>query len=76
MMEISGLSPLQRELADRIWACDSTDQVREFFSTLPRRLVHDALVVYHMILWAYLDDEDLAPYTEAREVIDYIRSQP
>ena len=75
-IEIPGLTPLQQELADRIWACDTPEQVREFFDTLPRNLVRDAYVVYHLILWAFLDQENLAPYTEAREVIEYVRSLP
>ena len=75
-MEISGLTPLQRELADRIWAIDGPDQLVEFFQTLPRNLLHDAYVVYLMIIQACWDDTDLGDMTEAQAVIEHIRSLP
>lgn len=73
-MEISGLTPLQRELADGIWKLETPEQVQAFFASLPRNLLHDAYVVYRMIIYEYLDEQDLGDMTEARETIDYIRS--
>jgi hypothetical protein len=75
-MEIQGLSPLQQDLADRIWACDSPESIRVFFSALPRSLVHEALVVYHMILWAAIDEEDLGDMWEAQDLINHVRNLP
>lgn len=75
-MEISGLTPRQSELADRLWACETAEQVHAFFDGLPRSLLHDALVVYYMMVWAYMDEEPVGDCVEAREVIDRIRSLP
>lgn len=73
-MEIAGLTPLQSELADRLWACESPEQVLAFFDGLPRSLLHDALVVYYMMIWTFMDETELGDMAEAQEVIEYIRS--
>lgn len=73
-MEIEGLSPLQKELADRIWSLETPDQVASFFDNLPRNLLHDAYVVYRMIIYAFLDEQDLRDCAEAKTVIDHVRS--
>ena len=66
---ITGFSPLQRELADRIWLLADED-IAGFISTLPRNLRREAEVVMTMILATELDN-----YQEVdRAVIDYLRS--
>lgn len=66
---ITGFSPLQRELADRIWLLADED-IAGFISTLPRNLRREAEVVMTMILVTELDN-----YQEVdRAVIDYLRS--
>jgi hypothetical protein len=67
---IQGFSPLQRDLADRIWSMDTEQEVQEFVSTLPRSLKREAWVVMQMIILAELDS-----YMEVSdEVTEYIRS--
>ena len=73
-MKIENFSPLQSELANKIWACETPEQVTALFDSLPKSLLHDAYVVYRMIIYAYLDEQDLGDMTEAQETIDYIRS--
>ena len=75
-IEIEGFTPRQRELADRIWALESPEHVIEFFDTLPRNLLHDAYVVYKMIIETVWDDMDLGDCTEAHEVIERVRNLP
>jgi hypothetical protein len=75
-IKIEGLSPIQCELADQIWSLDSSEQLATFFKILPSSLLHDAYVVYHMIMQAVWDDADLGKCVEAQEVIDYIRNLP
>jgi len=74
MIKIEGLSPLQHELADRIWGLESTDQVVAFFDLLPKNLLHDAYVVYQMIIWAYMDEMDPGDMAEAQELIQRVRA--
>ena len=75
-IEIEGFTPLQRELADRIWALETPEQVVEFFDILPKNLLHDAYVVYRMIIETVWDDMDLADCAEANEVINRVRTLP
>ena len=65
-IEIRGFSPLQQDLADRIWHMDTQDQVEEFVSQLPRSLKREAWVVMQMIIAAELDSY--------MEVTDEVRS--
>ena len=54
-IQIQGLSPLQRDLADRIWSMDTEQEVQEFVMTLPKSLKREAWVVMQMIMLAELD---------------------
>ena len=74
VVTIEGLSPLQQELAEQIWNLDTTEDVVEFFDSLPRRLKLEAYVVYTMILWAWMDQEPVGDCDQAREIIDRIRN--
>ena len=75
-MEIAGFTPRQMDLANRIWALDTPEQIIEFFDTLPRSLLRDAYIVYLMIVWEFQDQEDPGEMAEARAVIDHIRRLP
>ena len=75
-IEIPGLSPLQIELANKIWDMESMEQVLVFFDSLPRNLKIEAYVVYQMILWAWMDEEPVGDCAEAREVIERARNLP
>ena len=52
---IQGFSPLQRDLADRIWSLDTQQEVEQFVMTLPKSLKREAWVVMNMIIWTELD---------------------
>lgn len=75
-IEIEGLSPLQQEIADRIWALETPEQITEFFCTMPRNLLHDALVVHQMMVWACRDSFEPDDYDLAQAVIEHIRDLP
>jgi len=71
-IEIRGLSPLQMELADQIWACDSEDDVSEFIGGLPKRLRGQARFVRELMIAAVWDNvvKEQQDCVEAREVLD------
>lgn len=70
MATITGLTELQRDIADRLWALDTTEAVEAYIATLPKSLKREAWVVMNMIIWAELDDiEDITDATQ-----DLIRS--
>ena len=54
-IQIQGFSPLQREIADRIWAMDSQHEVEHYIYGLPRRMRQQAWTVLNMIIAAELD---------------------
>ena len=75
-IEIPGLSPLQIELANKIWEMESMEQVLAFFDSLPRNLKIEAYIVYQMILLAWMDEEPVTDFAEAQAVIEHVRNLP
>jgi hypothetical protein len=57
MIEIRGFTPLQQDLADRIWSLDTQHQVEEFVGQLPKNLKREAWVVQQMIIVQELDNQ-------------------
>ena len=65
-MSVEGFTPLQRDLADKIWGMDTQDQIQEFVSTLPRSLKREAWVVMQMIIASELDNQmEVSPDVQA-----------
>ena len=68
--KIQGFTPLQKELADRLWSIDTQQGVEQFVTSLPRNLRREAYTVITMIV-----AEELDTYMEVTdEVSAYIRS--
>jgi len=63
---IQGFSPLQKDLADRIWAIDTELEVSAFIMSLPRNLKREAYVVMQMIIAQELDNHmEVSPDVQA-----------
>ena len=71
MITITGLTELQRRIADRLWSLDTTEAVEDYISTLPKSLRQQAWVVMTMIIAAELDS--CMEVTD--EVSDYLHSR-
>jgi hypothetical protein len=56
-IELIGLTPLQKDLAEKIWALDTQDAVEEFVNGLPRNLRRQAQVIMEMMIAAAFDEE-------------------
>jgi hypothetical protein len=71
-IKVYGLSALQRELADQIWACDSEEDVSEFIGALPKRLRGQARFVREMMIAAVWDNvvEEQQEFPEVMEMLD------
>lgn len=68
---ITGLSQLQRDIADRLWQLDTQEDIEQYIETLPRSLRREAWVVMTMIIWAELDS-----YMEVTDAVrDYLHSR-
>lgn len=72
---VEGFTPLERELADRMWALESPEEVAAFILSLPRSLRAAALTVREMLVVAYIDSvvAEMPQFTEAEELVDRFR---
>jgi hypothetical protein len=57
MVTIANLTQEQVELCDKLWACDTVEDVQAFISGLPEDEQHEAKVMQTMMLSAIIDDE-------------------
>lgn len=74
MIELTGLSPLQRELADRMWQMDSIDEIVAWVNSMPRSVALQAYIVMQMIIAAEIDRVAESDVSMAAALIDRIRS--
>ena len=74
MIELTGLSPLQRELADRMWQMESTDEIVTWINSMPRSVALQAYIVMQMIIAAEIDRVAEDDVSVARDIIERIRS--
>ena len=74
-MEIVGLGPIQRELADKMWSLDSKEEVMMWIGSLPtKRLRAMAIGIYYLILIESIDEDmDLEDLSLANAVIDLVK---
>jgi len=69
MIRLEGLTPLQADLADRIWQLDSQEQVSEWLHTLPRNLRDQAVSLMYLITVECIDQDSLTDLSMAQAVI-------
>jgi hypothetical protein len=74
MIELTGLSPLQRELADRMWQMESIDEIVTWVNSMPRSVALQAYIVMQMIIAAEIDRAAEDDVSVARDIIERIRS--
>ena len=74
MIELTGLSPLQRELADRMWQMESIDDIVAWVNSMPRSVALQAYIVMQMIIAAEIDRAAEDDVSVAQELIERIRS--
>ena len=73
MLSIPHLTPLQQAIADMLWSLDTTDEIVEWFNTLPANIVPIAHGVMSMMVYEQIDQAPIEDFSDAQEVIDYIR---
>ena len=74
MIELTGLSPLQKELAERMWQMDSMEDIVAWIQMMPRSVALQAYVVMQMIIAAEIDRAAEDDLSVARDLIERIRS--
>jgi len=74
MIELTGLSPLQQELAERMWNMESMDEIVAWIQMMPRSVALQAYVVMQMIIAAEIDRQAEDDVSAAQAIIERIRS--
>jgi len=74
MIELTGLSSLQRELAERMWNMESMDEIVAWVQSMPRSVALQAYIVMQMIIAAEIDRQAEDDLSAANAIIDRIRS--
>ena len=74
MIELTGLSPLQRELADRMWQMESIDDIVAWVNSMPRSVALQAYIVMQMIIAAEIDRAAESDVSMAAALIERIRA--
>ena len=77
MIQIEGLTPLQKQIADLIWHCQSRDDVDTLIRSMPsEEYKKTAVTMLEMIIWATIDDALDQPgygdYKAAKQVLNKI----
>ena len=74
-MEIQGLTPLQMEIADHLWALETKEEVKAWIMSLPtKHLRAMAIGLYHLMLIESIDEAlDFSDLSLANHVIDSIK---
>lgn len=75
MITVEGLSPLQKQLADRLWELESPEEVNAFILSLPRNLRSTARTVQEMLVVAYIDSvvAEMPQFEDAEILVDRFR---
>jgi len=73
-MELTGLSPLQLELAERMWAMETMEDIVAWIQMMPRSVALQAYIVMQMIIAAEIDRQAEDDVSAAQAIIERIRS--
>jgi hypothetical protein len=74
MIELTGLSPLQKELAERMWNMESMEEIVAWIQMMPRSVALQAYIVMQMIIAAEIDRAAEDDLSAANAIIQRIRS--
>ena len=69
---IGNLTVFQVHLLDKIWSCETKDDLREWLATLPTNVLQEAVSLVHVLKLEMLDqhwDEEEEDLSDANEVL-------
>jgi hypothetical protein len=72
-IRLEGLTPLQVELADKIWQMDTQEAIGEWLGTLPRSLRQQAVSLLYLITVECIDQDPIENFDLAQAVIRKVR---
>jgi hypothetical protein len=74
MIELTGLSSLQKELAERMWNMESMEEIVAWIQMMPKSVALQAYIVMQMIIAAEIDRQAEDDLSAANAIIERIRS--
>ena len=74
MIELTGLSALQKELAERMWNMESMEEIVAWIQMMPKSVALQAYIVMQMIIAAEIDRQAEDDLSAANAIIERIRS--
>jgi len=72
-IRLEGLTPLQVELADRIWQMNTQEEVAAWLGELPRSLRQQAVSLLYLITVECIDQDPIENFDLAQAVIERVR---
>lgn len=72
-IRLEGLTPLQVELADRIWQMNTQQEIAEWLGELPRNLRQQAVSLLYLITVECIDQDPIENFDQAQAVIERVR---
>lgn len=73
MITLHGLTPVQVELAQKIWTLDTKPKVDAWLSGLPRSLHQQAVSLLYLITVECIDQDPIDDFSLAQAVIRSVR---
>ena len=72
-MDIQGLSPLQQEIAKKLWACDTVEQRDHAIQMMPKNAQKHAYLVVQMMLITVIG-QHLDKWSEFPEIKEFLNN--
>ena len=72
-IRLEGLTPLQVELADRIWQMNTQEEIAEWLGELPQSLRQQALSLLYLITVECIDQDPIENFDLAQAVIERVQ---
>ena len=72
-IRLEGLTPLQVELADRIWHMNTQQEIAEWLGELPRSLRQQAVSLLYLITVECIDQDPIENFDLAQAVIERVQ---
>jgi hypothetical protein len=72
-MDIQGLSPLQQEIAKKLWACDTVEQRDQAIQMMPKNAQKNANLVVQLMLITVID-QHLDKWSEFPEIKEFLNN--
>ena len=74
-MKLEGLTKRQVQICNRLWCCDTNDDVTRYVRSLPGALQHEAVTLFDLMILEHIDLQVRAQetYPIAEQMLDSLK---